>query len=101
MLVLKLELWPHGNQSAAREIGRMTIVNVGGSERHGDYAVAIADDTGERWQAEVHGHPRKAKAWWLVAKALYRCGFVLLNPGDLTVSVCTAQGVPPTRRGGP
>lgn len=81
MIVVKVELWPHGNQSEAREIGRMTVANVGGNERHGDYAVHIADDTGLRAAGEVHGHPRSAKIWWLLAKALHKSGFELWPGG--------------------
>ena len=39
MLVVKLEIWPLGNEAQAREIGRMRIGNVGGDHDGGEYDV--------------------------------------------------------------
>lgn len=41
MLVIKIELWPGGRESAAKEIGREYIANVGGDHEHGDYVAAV------------------------------------------------------------
>lgn len=38
MLVVKIELWPHGDESRAEEIGRTYIHNVGGTQERGNYA---------------------------------------------------------------
>jgi hypothetical protein len=41
MLTIKIELWPMGDESTAREIGRMYIANVGGTDERGDYVAAV------------------------------------------------------------
>ena len=41
MLVLKVELWPGGRESSAREIGRTYIANIGGDQEYGDYQAAV------------------------------------------------------------
>lgn len=46
MITVKIELWPHGDESKSREIGRMYIANVTNPqekdvENIGDYAVAV------------------------------------------------------------
>ncbi len=41
MIVVKIELWPLGAESRAREIGRMYIANVGGHQERGNYDVAV------------------------------------------------------------
>lgn len=42
MIVVKLEIWPGGNEERAKEIGRTYIANDGsGSQDRGDYKVAV------------------------------------------------------------
>lgn len=41
MLVVKIELWPHGVEKKAREIGRMFIALSNLRGRRGDYKVAV------------------------------------------------------------
>ena len=41
MIVVKVELWPHGDQTRMREIGRAHISNVGGNEDFGRYEVEL------------------------------------------------------------
>lgn len=41
MLVVKLELWPRGDQNQAEEIGREYIANIGGDAERGDYQAAV------------------------------------------------------------
>jgi hypothetical protein len=42
VIVVKVELWPRGNQTSSREIGRMYVANDGsGSADRGDYKVAV------------------------------------------------------------
>lgn len=41
MIVVKIELWPQGNELEAQEIGRTYIANVGGTAKRGDYRVAV------------------------------------------------------------
>ncbi len=40
MIVVKVELWPHGYEENTQEIGRVFVANVGGDHRKGDYLVA-------------------------------------------------------------
>lgn len=42
MLVVKVEVWPHGDERSAREIGRATIVNFGGDEAIADLRIPRA-----------------------------------------------------------
>lgn len=41
MIAIKVELWPFGDESRAKEIGRAYIANVGGTHDRGDYEVAV------------------------------------------------------------
>jgi hypothetical protein len=87
MLVVKIELWPHGfGDEYVRTIATMVIANKGGSSELGDYQVATAADGSQPKdphalfarsdrRGEVLGHPRlKAHVWNLVAKALRALG---------------------------
>lgn len=38
MIVVKIELWPYGNEARKQEIGRTYIYNVGGTQERGNYA---------------------------------------------------------------
>ncbi len=41
MIVIRVELWPFGDESRAKEIGRAYIANTGGTHDRGDYEVAV------------------------------------------------------------
>jgi hypothetical protein len=71
MLVVKLEIWPHGNEGRAREIGRMQVANVGGDVTIGDYSAAIMRDRGAPGFGEVKQWPRLERdVWQLIASAI-------------------------------
>lgn len=74
MVVVKVELWPGGYESNAREIGRMTITNRGdGTAERGNYDVKVkrSGRTGE-----VLSYARKRDSVWiLVARALASVGW--------------------------
>jgi hypothetical protein len=81
VLVLKLELWPKGDQTRAREIGRTYICNEGGSLTRGDYGVHVCrrgkldvvprDNSKGGRQATVKGYPRlRFNVWRLVLRSL-------------------------------
>ncbi len=80
MLVVKLELWPKGDQTRAVSYGHAFIANVGGDVDHGNYKLTIAKSPsmGARragvWrQAAFRGFPRRSKAfgpWDLLAVLL-------------------------------
>lgn len=54
MIVVKVEMWPKGDESRAREIGRTYIFNAGGTLTSGNYEVRVSR------RAKVFKHePRK------------------------------------------
>jgi hypothetical protein len=88
MLVVKVELWPHGQGGTnVSTIATMVIANMGGTMTLGDYSAVIAADGSQpsdphalfaRFdrRAEIKGHPRLARPVWnLVSKALASLGF--------------------------
>lgn len=44
MVVVKVELWPHGNASRAKRLGTLWIANVGGTLTRGNYKTALTGD---------------------------------------------------------
>jgi len=78
MLVIKLELWPYGNQYKARELGRMYVINVSKHDdlNVGDYSVEVTTQDAEPKFTEVKNHPRlTAPVWTLIKKALDHAGY--------------------------
>jgi hypothetical protein len=98
MLVIKIELWPRGDRTKAREIGRTYIANVGGDTERGDYEAAVCrrgttsqlatdpdwyhrtpmplDPSGPKATrtGSVHDYPRQSyNVWRLVIRALLSC----------------------------
>jgi hypothetical protein len=84
MIVVKIEMWPKGDASSAREIGRTYIYNAGGTDKRGDYEVrvcregsfdpdvqAIRSGKGFTRTGRVEGYPRLAyNVWRLILRAL-------------------------------
>lgn len=84
MIVVKIEMWPKGDQNRRREIGRMYVYNAGGSLVRGDYEVRVCrrnnfDATTRQIQTgdgftrtgRVEKYPRLAyNVWRLVLRAL-------------------------------
>lgn len=84
MLVLRLEMWPKGDETRAREIGRTYIYNDGGTLTRGDYEVRVCRRN--RYEVEpgtvsegskfarfgsVRGYPRlRFNVWRLVLRCL-------------------------------
>jgi len=89
MLVIKVELWPHGRGGDhVRQLGQLVIANVGGTHELGTYQVCIGYPHEDPHftlrqptrEGEVRGHKRlTASVWTLVAKAL---GAVELGGSD-------------------
>ena len=76
MLVVKIEMWPGGDEDRRREIGRMYIANKGfdvhpDHPRRGDYVVRLmrrgAKNTVQR-TAEVLDYPRESYSVWVLVK---------------------------------
>lgn len=84
MVVVKLEMWPQGDEKKAFLLGRTYIGNIGGTDTLGDYAVAVCrkgsiEVPNTLWPGGpaptrtglVTGYPRLAyNVWRLVARAL-------------------------------
>ena len=87
MIVVKIELWPLGNEDEKREIGRTYISNVGGTPTRGDYKVRVCrkgqfeydprkalEGRGFTRTGEVSNYPRKSyNVWRLILRALQSC----------------------------
>lgn len=78
MMVVKVEIWPHGEVTEQYEIGRVGIINRGtGTSARADYdVVALVDqETSERLvQGQVLDHMRALPWQRLVSDAMYAMG---------------------------
>ncbi len=77
MLVVKIELWPLGDEKRARELGRMLISNRGDHPKRperGNYRVRLlrkGSKTAVTREAAVEDYPRQSyTVWKLVSRAL-------------------------------
>ena len=78
MIVVKIELWPKGIKSRAREIGRMTLHNLftttSNNPNRGDYEVNVmrrGTTTRAQRTGTVKDYPRHSyNIWRLIARAL-------------------------------
>jgi len=77
MIVVKIEMWPLGFESKARELGRMYITNDGtGHEKRGNYNVAVCrkgstDKKSPLRTGRVEDYPRLSyNVWRLILRAL-------------------------------
>lgn len=84
MIVVKIEMWPKGDEEAKREIGRTYIYNAGGSLTRGDYEVRVCrkkrfkttldnlrSGKGFTRKARVEDYPRLSyNVWRLILRAL-------------------------------
>jgi hypothetical protein len=88
VIVVKVEMWPKGNESKAREIGRTYIYNDGGSLRRGNYEARVCrrakkfvheprkvlSGEGFARTGRVEDYPRLSyNIWRLVIRALRAC----------------------------
>lgn len=77
MLVVKVELWPHGDRTKRRELGQMTIGNVGGDIERGDYLVNASErpsditglPDGMDEEFLVKNHKRQQSVWAIIGRA--------------------------------
>lgn len=74
MLVIKVEIWPHGDGKKRKEIARMKIINNGKCENRpylGNYDCEIKDDHHNTFEENiVENHDRMDSVWFLVCKVL-------------------------------
>jgi hypothetical protein len=80
MLVVKVEVWSDGDRTRKREVGQMTIGNIGGDIERGDYAVHATErpsDITDMPNGMYEGfllknHKRRQSVWALVGLAAVR-----------------------------
>jgi hypothetical protein len=77
MIVVKIEMWPQGDSSKAREIGFMRIANEGDHPDHpkrGNYKARImrrGSRSAVQRESDVENYPRLSySVWELVRRAL-------------------------------
>lgn len=74
MMVVKVEVWPGGDESRAKEIDRLYIWNVSRLAEVSDYRYTDEDPRGRQgdipWAGWVRGHRRIEGAFALLHKAL-------------------------------
>lgn len=80
MIVVKIELWPLGNQAKARTLGVVNIANDGtGDLEKGNYKVALSHagkyfgKPGAYKSGEVKGFKRALSPYHLLLRALQAC----------------------------
>jgi hypothetical protein len=72
MLVITIELWPHGDRSRKRKLGEARIANITDAKTVGhDYSVRMeGETTGDVWNGFVRRFDRGLGAWALLGKAI-------------------------------
>lgn len=77
MLVVKVEVWPAGDEAGAFEIGRMEVVNESSLSAVSDYSAHIVQQETPRLQVapfdlrtQVRAHSRSDGPWALVKRVL-------------------------------
>ena len=76
MIVVRIEVWPHGDKTKALHRGTMVISNVGGSATRGSYTFRVLKHIGKRgvWKSgRVLNFPRsRLGPWDLLFRALQK-----------------------------
>lgn len=82
MLMVRVQVWPGGDEARAFDVATMRIVNVGGGLSQGTYEVETEGEAtlaGELIAARkgmVHAHLRqRLPVWTLVSRALRSVGY--------------------------
>ncbi len=73
MIVVKVEIWPFGDQSKRQEIGRMYIANTGGDHIKGNYTAAETVEEihfPNQSTIKIPSHTRSRGFWPLVKQAI-------------------------------
>lgn len=81
MIVAEIKMWPKGNAGNAYDLGRIEIINIGGTLESGDYEVKLyksashgATKPGVWRRGRVRGFPRKRLGNYdLILRALAAC----------------------------
>ena len=85
MVVIKVELWPHGKQEGKRELAHMVIANTGqGTADEGEYLCTMKAEYGVRKGKMVRFRRRSQSVWSLVGGFLKLFGHTKHSPKDMT-----------------
>lgn len=71
MVVVKIELWPLGDEDFKKSLGEVHIINDGtGTRTRGNYKVNFFNRAGRYFKSKkIENHPRQATSTWnLLAK---------------------------------
>jgi hypothetical protein len=69
MVVVTVEIWPHGDARRKREAAKVVISNVGGDQQTGEYNAAMQED-GKLKRVDRIVHERADGVLSLLAKTL-------------------------------
>ncbi len=83
MVVVKIEMWPHGDESKAYPLGQINIANDDtGTESSGNYKAELLH-AGRYWgkpgayrTGQIKGFPRALSPYHLIARVLGACGII-------------------------
>jgi hypothetical protein len=72
MIVVSMDMWPHGFEDAKYPLGSARIWNTGGTHSIGEYKFELFDKAGRSYKkGEIKGFPRlKLLAWDLLFRVL-------------------------------
>jgi hypothetical protein len=56
MLMVKIEMWPHGDSSRKRDLAAIAIGNVGGDAETGDYEYLVSHQIDSAYARDWCGH---------------------------------------------
>lgn len=82
MVVVKIEMWPRGDESKKYPLAEMHIANVGGNASSGDYEFVAYGKGGQRWPGQrgtgrIERFPRKRL---MAFDLLFRCLKIMVGP---------------------
>lgn len=73
MLVIKVELWPFGDESRKKEIATAEIWNTGtGTLERGNYDSSFFSEGHGEFSAQLNDHDRTENVWKLISKLIER-----------------------------
>lgn len=74
--MIKIEMWPCGDETKKRDLAAIAIVNVGGDSEYGDYSYVISHQIDSKYDRQWKGYvdfARSGTGSWKVGNI---CGFL-------------------------
>ena len=76
MIVVKVEIWPFGNEKKKRLLGTLKIVRIiTGTPTIGNYKVELYSGKKCWKKGEVKGYKRKSQSFWHLIHEAFKCLF--------------------------